>query len=179
VWSWTFPSELRIVAAQALERIDPDWAKDFLPKSGLGVAELALQPLDIENSASVIRQRRYPRLKLERSVSAETINLKENYEFEIPEMNLGGGVALGDPRLHPGTVVSLKLNAGQKALRAQAIVRDANTQARAFEVVDMDLEDRAKLRRLLIQIGNVLKSTSPQNRGRNRSRTLLTTPTPQ
>jgi hypothetical protein len=179
VWSWTFPSELRIVAAQALERIDPDWAKNFLPKSGLGVAELALQPLDIDNSASVIRQRRYPRLKLERAVSAETINLKENYEFEIPEMNLGGGVALGDPRLHPGTVVSLKMNAGQKPLRAQAIVRDANTQARAFEVVDMDLDDRAKLRRLLIQIGNVLKSTSPQNRGRNRSRTLLTTPTHQ
>ena len=110
-------------------------------------------------------------------MAAETLNLRENYEFQIPEMNLGGGVALGDPRLHPGTVVSLRLNSGQKPLRAQAIVRDANTQARAFEVVDMDLDDRAKLRRLLIQIGNILKSTSPQNRGRNRSRTLISTPT--
>ncbi|MGB9402355.1 MAG: hypothetical protein WCA98_02365 [Candidatus Acidiferrales bacterium] len=176
VWSWTFPSELRIVAAQALEKIDPEWAKDFLPKSGLGVAELALQPLDIETNSNVIRQRRYPRLRLERPMNAVTMNLKENCTIEIPEMNLGGGVALSDQRLHPGTVVALRLNPNQKSLRAQAIVRDANTQARAFEVVDMDLEDRAKLRRLLVHIGSILKATSPDNRNRNRTRTLLSTP---
>jgi len=174
VWRWTFPSELRIVAAQALEKIDPDWAKHFLPKSGISVAELAIQPLDIESGTNVMRQRRYARMRLDRPLSAETMNLKENCEIEIPEMNLGGGVAVSEQGLHPGTVVALRMNADSKPVRAQAIVRDANLQARAFEVIDMDLEERARLRKLLVQIGNILKAASPESRGRNRSRTILT-----
>jgi hypothetical protein len=174
VWRWTFPSELRIVAAQALEKIDPDWAKHFLPKSGLSVAELAIQPLDIETNSTVMRQRRYARLHLERPMSGETMNLKENCEIEIPEMNLGGGVAVSDQALHPGTIVSLRMSADSKPVRAQAIVRDANMHARAFEVIDIDLEERARLRKLLVQIGSVLKAASSDNRGRNRGRTILT-----
>jgi hypothetical protein len=173
VWRWTFPSELRIVAAQALEKIDPDWAKHFLPKSGLSVAELAIQPLDIEMNSTVMRQRRYARLRLERPMSGETMNLKENCEIEIPEMNLGGGVAVSDQALHPGTIVSLRMSADSKPVRAQAIVRDANMHARAFEVIDIDLEERARLRKLLVQIGSVLKAASSDNRGRNRGRTIL------
>lgn len=175
VWRWTFPSELRIVAAQALEKIDPDWAKHFLPKSGLSVAELAIQPLDIDVNSNVMRQRRYARLRLERPLTAETMNLKENCGIEIPEMNLGGGVAVSDQALHPGTVVTLRMSADSKPVRAQAIVRDANMHARAFEVIDIDLEERARLRKLLVQIGSVLKAASSDNRGRNRGRTILTT----
>ncbi|HUJ82936.1 MAG TPA: hypothetical protein VLW83_13700, partial [Candidatus Acidoferrales bacterium] len=175
VWRWQFPAELRIVAAQALEKIDPDWAKDYLPKSGLSVAELAIQPLDIDANSNCIRQRRYPRMKLDHSLAGETMNLKENCEIQIPEMNLGGGVTLSEQSLHPGTIVALRLNpANQKPVKAQAIVRDANTQARAFEVVDMDLEDRAKLRRLLVQIGKILTAASPERRSRKRGRTIVT-----
>lgn len=175
VWRWQFPAELRIVAAQALEKIDPDWAKDYLPKSGLSVAELAIQPLDVDAGSNCIRQRRYPRMRLDHSLSGETMNLKENCEIQIPEMNLGGGVTLSEQSLHPGTIVALRLNpANQKPVKAQAIVRDANTQARAFEVVDMDLEDRAKLRRLLVQIGKILTAASPEKRSRKRGRTIVT-----
>jgi hypothetical protein len=174
VWRWSFPSELRIVAAQALEKIDPEWAQHFIPKSGLNAAELAIRPLDIEAASHATRQRRYARLRLDRPVSAETVNLKENCSVEISEMNLGGGIAISDQRLHPGTVVSLKMDTNSKPVRAQAIVRDANMQARAFEVIDMDLEERARLRKLLIQIGNILKAASPENRTRNRGRTILT-----
>jgi hypothetical protein len=173
VWRWTFPSELRIVAAQALEKIDPEWAKNFLPKSGLNPAELAIQPLDSEVSSLVTRQRRYHRMRLDHALSAETTNLKENLDIEIPELNLGGGVAISDQRLHPGTVVGIRMEAQSKTVRAQAIVRDANMQARAFEVIDMDLEERARLRKLLVQIGSVLKATSPENRSRTRPRTIL------
>jgi hypothetical protein len=174
VWRWTFPTELRIVAAQALEKIDPDWAKNFLPKSGLSVAELAIQPLDIDANSSCIRQRRYPRMKLDHVLTGETMNLKDNCDVQIPEMNLGGGVSLSEQNLHPGTIVALRLNpANQKPVKAQAIVRDANTQARAFEVVDMDLEDRAKLRRLLVQIGKILTAASPEKRSRKRGRTIV------
>jgi hypothetical protein len=174
VWRWTFPSELRVVAAQALEKINPDWARNFMPKSGLNPAEMAIQPLDAEASTLVTRQRRYQRMRLDHALSAETTNLKENCDIQIPELNLGGGVAISDQRLHPGTVVGIKMETQSKTVRAQAIVRDANMQARAFEVIDMDLEERARLRRLLAQIGSVLKAASPDSRSRSRGRTILT-----
>ncbi|HUC42135.1 MAG TPA: hypothetical protein VL913_00175 [Candidatus Micrarchaeaceae archaeon] len=175
VFSWSHPSELRVVAAQAMEKIDPDWAKDFIPRSGLSVAELALEILDPDPNSSAIRQRRYPRLKLERPVPAMTTTLKENCRLEIPEMTLGGGVAVCETSLHPGTVLGMRLNPSTKSVKAQAIVRDANTQARAFEVVEMDLEERAKLRKLLVQLGNLLKQTTPQERSRRGTRTILST----
>ncbi|MGD0956475.1 MAG: hypothetical protein ABR953_06535 [Candidatus Acidiferrales bacterium] len=173
-WRWAHPSELRLVAAQALEKIDADWARHFIPRSGLNIAEFSIEILDSDPTSSAIRQRRYPRLRLERPVSATTTNLRENCRIEIPEMALGGGVAVCEQSLHPGSVVDLRLNAGQKPVRAQTIVRDANTQARAFEVVDMDLEERAKLRKLLVQLGNAQKETTSQERSRRGTRTLLT-----
>ena len=176
-WRWANPSELRLVAAQAMEKIDPEWVRSFVPKSGLSIAELSIEALDADPNSSAIRQRRYPRLRLEHPVPATTTNLKENCNLQIPEMTLGGGVAICEQSLHPGSVVSLKMNAASKPVKAQTIVRDANTQARAFEVVDMDLEERAKLRKLLVQLGNAQKQSSPQERSRRGTRTILSNPT--
>jgi len=173
MFRWAHPSELRLVAAQAMERIDPEWVRSFVPRSGLNTAEFSIQPLDPDPSSSAIRQRRYPRLRLERPVPGTTTTLKENYNVEIPEMTLGGGVALCEQSLHPGSVVGLRLNTSQKPIKAQAIVRDANAQARAFEVVDISLEERAKLRKLLVQLGNALKKSTPQERSRRTTRTIL------
>jgi hypothetical protein len=172
---WANPAELRIVAAQAMEKIDPDWVRNFLPQSGLSAAELSIEPLDADPSSSATRQRRYPRLRLERPVSGATMNLKENCRVEVPEMALGGGIAISEQNLHPGSVVEIKLNAGQKQVRAQTIIRDANTQARAFEVIDMDLDERGKLRKLLVQMGNALKESKPQDRNRRGPRTIFNT----
>lgn len=111
-------------------------------------------------------------------MEATTTNLKENCNLQIPEMTLGGGVAVCEQSLHPGSVVNIKMNAAtSKPVKAQTIVRDANTQARAFEVVDMDLEERAKLRKLLVQLGNAQKQSSPQERSRRGTRTILSNPT--
>jgi hypothetical protein len=173
-WRWANPSELRVVAAQALEKIDAEWAKDFVPKSGLSVADLAIEVLDSDPSSSAIRQRRYPRLRLDHAVAAMTTNLKENYQLEIPEMALSGGVALCEQSLHPGSIVEIRINATGKPVRAQTIVRDANTQARAFEVVDMDLEERSKLRKLLVQLGTATKQSTSQERSRRGTRTIPT-----
>ena len=170
---WSNPSELRVVAAQAMERIDPEWVRHFVPRSGLNVAEFTIEPLDRDAESSAIRQRRYPRLRLERPVAAMTTNLKENCRVEIPELTLGGGVAVSEQSLHPGSVVDLKLTTGGKSVKAQAIVRDANTQARAFEVIEMDLEERAKLRRLLVQIGNTQKQSSPKERTHGATRVII------
>jgi hypothetical protein len=171
---WASPSELRLVASQAMEKIDPEWVRDFVPRSGLSIAEFSLEPLDLDPESSAIRQRRYPRLRLERPVSATTTNLKENCHLDIPELTLGGGVAVCEQSLHPGSLVNLKLNTTTKTVKVLAIVRDANTQARAFEVVDMELEERSKLRKLLVSLGNVMKQTSPKARARRGARTFIT-----
>ena len=171
-WRWAHHTEMRIVAAQALEKLDPEWIHGFMPGSGLSASELSIEPLDADPSSSATRQRRYPRLRLEKPVSGATVNLKENCRIEIPEMALSGGIAISEQSLHPGSVVDLKLTAGQKQVRAQTIIRDANTQARAFEVVEMDLEERGKLRKLLVQLGNAPKESKPQDRNRRGPRTI-------
>ena len=173
---WANPSELRVVAAQAMEKIDPEWVRSFIPKSGLSVAEFSIEPLDADPESSAIRQRRYPRLRLEHPVNATTTSLKDNCQMEIPEMTLGGGIAICEQSLHPGSIVGVKLNTSAKSVKAQMIVRDANTQARAFEVVDMELEERAKLRKLLVQLGNAQKQSTPKERNRRSPRTILSTP---
>ena len=174
VFGWASQSELRLVATQAMEKIDPDWVKSFVPRSGLSVAEFSIEALDADPTSAAIRQRRYARLRLEQSVPATTTNLKENCRMEIPEMTLGGGIARCEQSLHPGTILSLRMNPSQKPVKAQTIVRDANTQVRAFEVVDMDLEERAKLRRLLVQLGNLQKQSTPGERSRRGTRTIST-----
>jgi hypothetical protein len=173
---WANQSELRLVAAQAMEKIDPEWVRSFMPRSGLSLAEFSIEPLDADPESSAIRQRRYPRLRLEHSLPATTTNLKENCRMEIPEMTLGGGIAVCEQSLHPGSIVGLRLNPAQKPVKAQTIVRDANTQTRAFEVVDIDLEERAKLRKLLVQLGNVQKQTTPKERSKRTTRTFLSSP---
>jgi hypothetical protein len=173
---WASPSELRLVASQAMEKIDPEWVRSFVPRSGLSVAEFSIEPLDVDPNSSAIRQRRYPRLRLERPVPATTTNLKENCHMDIPELTLGGGVAICEQSLHPGSVVNMKLVTSQKTVKVQTIVRDANTQARAFEVVDMELEERSKLRKLLVQLGNAQKQTSPKERARRGTRMIFSQP---
>lgn len=173
-WGWANPSELRLVAAQAMEKFDPEWVRKFAPRSGLSVSEWSIEPLDTDPNSSAIRQRRYPRLRLEHPVAATTTNLRENYRIEIPELTLGGGVAICEQNLHPGSLVELRLQGGHKPVKAQTIVRDTNTQARAFEVVDIALDERAKLRKLLVQLGNAQKNTTAQERTRRNTRTIFT-----
>jgi hypothetical protein len=173
-WRWAHPSELRVVAAQALEKIDAEWVRSFIPRSGLSIADFSIELLDRDPNSSAIRQRRYPRLHLEHPVDATTTNLRENCRVDIAEMGLGGGVVLCEQSLHPGSLVDLRLNTSQKTVKAQTIVRDANTQARAFEVVDMDLEERSKLRKLLVQLGSAQKQSTSQERTRKGTRTIPT-----
>jgi len=173
-WRWIHPAELRVAAVQALQKMDPEWARRFIPKSGLSAAELSLDPLDNDPHSTAIRQRRYARLRLRRPLKAVTTNLKENCQVEIPEMTLGGGIALSAHSLHPGSIVELLLNPEQKtAVTLQAIIRDAHAQARVFEIAEMDLEERAKLRKLLTLFGSAEKQATPQKRSRRKTRAFL------
>jgi hypothetical protein len=173
VWRWVYPSELRISAAQALTRIDPAVAMEKMAASGIDRKDLALEPTDPEPNASVIRQRRYARLKLSRNLIATTTNLRENFRLSIPELNLGGGIGAGERHLAPGSLLHLKLSQGVRNIRAQAVVRGARPQAMAFEFVEMELEERSRLRRLLLELGGLPMVAQVTNRTRRRGRVAM------
>jgi hypothetical protein len=173
LWRWTYPSELRIAAAQALILINPPLGTQKVTSCGIDHKDLALGPTDPEPNASVIRQRRYARLKLSRNVIITTTNLRENFKLSIPELNLGGGIGSGQRNLTPGSIVNLKISSGVRNIKAQAIIRGARPQAMAFEFVEMDLEERSRLRKLLLELGSLPPSAAPINRSRRRGRIAL------
>jgi hypothetical protein len=71
--------------------------------------------------------------------------------MEIRTVSLAGGVATIDRHLPPGTPVQLKMQRGLRNLQATALLRDYRGQGMSFEIVDMSLEERGKLRRLLAE----------------------------
>jgi hypothetical protein len=149
MFGWVHAQELRIAALQALEQLDPEWAREFLPKSGLEKEDLALAPLEVVPNCKFVRQRRHTRVRLHKPVTAFSMNLKENCRMEIKTASLAGGVATIDRHLAPGTQVQLKLQLGLRNLQATALLRDYRAQDMAFEIIDMNLEERGKYRRLL------------------------------
>ena len=149
IFGWTEPQELRIAAMQALEKLDPAWALAFLPKSGLDKADLTLAPLEVAANCKFVRQRRHTRVRLNKPVTAVSTNLKEACRLEIKTASLTGGVATISRHLVPGTQVQLKLQLGLRNLQATALMRDYRAQDMAFEIVDMNLDERSRLRRLL------------------------------
>jgi hypothetical protein len=90
-------------------------------------------------------------VRLPKTLSAATTNLKEICRFEIKTVSLTGGVATLDRHLQPGTQVQLKLGSGLKGVSATVLMRDYRAQDMAFEIVDMGLDDRGRLRRLLAE----------------------------
>jgi hypothetical protein len=151
LFGWQYPQELRIAALQALEKLDPNWAKEFLPKSGLEADDMALAPLDVPQRSKFVRQRRHPRVRLQKSLAAVSTNLKQNCRLEIKTASLTGGVAATNMHLAPGTQVQLKMQVGLRNLQATALMRDYRAQDMSFEIVDMSLEERGRFRKILME----------------------------
>jgi hypothetical protein len=149
---WVHPEELRIVAAQALERIDPNWTLSFLPRSGLSPNDLALAPLDTSSRPTHIRQRRYQRVRLAAGLPATCQAENESSRLEILALGLGGGMAQTDRHLQPATPATLKLQAGRRSFKAGVVMRDSRAQLVAFEIIAIDFAERLKLRRLLTSL---------------------------
>ena len=149
VFGWAHPQELRVSALQALEKLDPAWAREFVARSGLSKADLTLAPLEMLINSKFVRQRRHTRVRLQKPVVAFSVNLKQNCRMEIRTVSLAGGVATIDRHLPPGTPVQLKMQIGLRHLQATALLRDYRGQGISFEIVDMNLDERGKLRRLL------------------------------
>ena len=80
--------------------------------------------------------------------------------MEIKTASLTGGVATLSRHLVPGTQVQLKLQVGMRSLLATALMRDSRAQDMAFEIVDMNLDERSKYRRMLA--GNLTNTSNQQ-----------------
>jgi len=173
VWRWAYHTELRIAAAQALQKVEPALAIEKIMASGLDRKELVLEPTDPEPNVAVTRQRRYARLKLTKHVPAITTNLRENLRLTVAELNMGGGLGAADRHLAPGSLLTLKFSHGVRSIRAQAIVRGARPQAMAFEFVDMELDERSRLRKLLLELGGLPQPSNVVNRTKRPGRIAI------
>jgi hypothetical protein len=151
IFGWQHPQELRIAALQALAVLDPGWAQAYVPKSGIEEDELKLSPLGVPQNPKFVRNRRHTRVKLQKAVPAVSTNLKENCRLEIKTASLSGGVATTNMHLAPGTQVQLRMQMGLRNVQATALMRDYRAQDMAFEIVDMSLEERSKLRKILVE----------------------------
>ena len=151
---WEYPEEIRTAAAQALSKFDLAWARQFLPKSGLDANILALAPLDPKPNRDYVRQRRYKRVKLARNVPATISTANANYSSAISVLSLDGGLLYGDVKLPVGAEATLKIPAGLRSISMQAVVRFVRNQKAGFEMVGMAIDDRVKLRRLIVSLGS-------------------------
>ncbi len=164
-FGWVYPDEIRMAAAQALVKLDPEWMQSFLPQSGLDEKVLQLAPLDPIPERDFVRHRRYRRVRLPRNVPAVVTSAKGKYSSAISVLSLDGGLLSGELQLPVGTEATLKIPAGLRSISMQAVVRFVRSHQAGFEMVGMNLEDRAKLRRLLVSLGgnDGIAPTPPPN----------------
>lgn len=160
-FGWVYPDEIRVAAAQALMKIDPEWMEEFLPQSGLDKGTLSLVPLDPIPERDFVRHRRYRRIRLPRQVPAVISSARGKYSSAISVLSLDGGLLSGDIQLPVGTEATLKIPAGLRSISMQAVVRFVRSQQAGFETVGMGIEDRAKLRRLLVSLTSSSLGSSP------------------
>lgn len=150
VWRWREPREIRIAAAQALRKIDPEWAQKSLRRSGLSAAELAVVPSEPEPATPWVRQRRYLRVSLASKLPTLARTVRGQWSLATQVLSLGGGLGVSGESPEAGTEVDMELHFGLRSLRATALVRDPRPPFVGFEIVRMELDERSKLRRLLV-----------------------------
>jgi hypothetical protein len=160
-FGWVHHRELRIAAAQSLSKTDPRYSAQILSDSGIEPAELAIAPLDTAPACPWVRQRRYERMVLSRTISATIGSSWGKSKILIRELSLGGGMGTKEDNLRIGSEADLEISLGMRSkIRAHVLLRRARVNEVGFEIVNTDLESRYKLRRLLVEALN----HAPQNK---------------
>jgi PilZ domain len=160
LWGRSQHRELRIAAAQALAKIDPRYGAQVVAESGLEPAELAIAPLDPAPACPWVRQRRYERIVLPRTLSASLSSSWGKSNVVMREMSLGGGMGTRNDNLRVGSEANVDISVGVKKIRGQVLLRRARVNEIGFEFVSMDLDSRYRLRRVLAEALN----KTPENR---------------
>jgi len=143
--------ELRIAAIQALSKIDPRYGTQALAESGLEAGELAIAPLDSGPGCPWVRQRRYERIILPRTLSATLSSSWGKSNIVMREMSLGGGMGTRNDNLRVGSEAHVEISLGVKKIRGEVLLRRARVNEIGFEFVSMDLDSRYRLRRVLVE----------------------------
>ena len=151
-WRWAYPSEMRLAAAQALEKLEPEHARNLLAGSGLDRHMLSLAPLDARRDRDFVRYRRYPRIKMTQPVPAVIQSKRGTYQPAVEILSLEGGLLSGDFQLSVGTPANLQISSGKRPIHLDVLVRFAQPNQAGVEMVGMDLEDRSRLRTLLVSM---------------------------
>jgi hypothetical protein len=162
MWKWAHHREIRIAAAQALAKIDPRYGSQILSDSGLEPGELAIAALDSAPACPWVRQRRYERIVLSKTLSATISSSWGKSSILIREMSLGGGMGTKEDNLRIGSEANLDISMGVRHVRAQVLLRRARVNEVGFEIVNTDLESRYRLRRILVDAVD----RAPEGRGR-------------
>jgi hypothetical protein len=161
-FGWVYHRELRIAAAQALAKTDPRYSSQVMSDSGLEPAEMAIAPLDLAPACPWVRQRRYERLVLAKTVTGTIGSSWGKSRILIRELSLGGGMGTKEDNLRIGSEADLEISVGMRSkIRAHVLLRRARVNEVGFEIVSTDLESRYKLRRQLVEALNA----APQTRG--------------
>ena len=143
--------ELRIAAIQALAKIDPRYGTQALAESGLETSDLTIAPLEPGPGCPWVRQRRYERIVLPRSLSATLSSSWGKSNIVMREMSLGGGMGTRNDNLRVGSEAHVEISLGVKKIRGEVLLRRARVNEIGFEFVSMDLDSRYRLRRILVE----------------------------
>src|SRR5258708_1396414 len=145
--------------------MDAAWVSVFRHKRGINMKGFTVARRKIPVADKFFRNSGHHRVRLRKTVRAVCTNLKESGSMEIKTASLTGGVATLSRHLTPGTQVQLRLQIGMRNLQATALMRDSRAQDMAFEIVDMNLDERSKYRRMLA--GNLSNSSNNQGPAEN------------
>lgn len=151
-WRWAYPQEMRLAAAQALVKLDSERAPALLAGSGLDSRLFRLAPLDAKRDHDFVRYRRYQRIRMARPMPAVIESERGKYQPAVEVLSLEGGLLSGSVRLAVGTTASLRLSSGMRPIRLEVLVRFAKSNQTGVEMVGMALEDRSRLRGLLVSM---------------------------
>jgi hypothetical protein len=131
-------------------KIDPRYGSQVMAESGLEPGELAIAPLDSAPACPWVRQRRYERIVLRRTLQATISSSWGKSSILIRELSLVGGMGTKEDNLRVGSEANIDIAAGVRRIRGQVLLRRARVNEVGFEIVNTDLESRYRLRRILI-----------------------------
>ena len=151
MWKWVHHREMRIAAAQALAKADPRYSNQVLADNDLDPSEIAISPLDSSPACAWVRQRRYERFVLHKSLPGSLSCSWGKSNILIRELSLGGGMGTKEDNLRIGSEANLEISIGMRKLRAHVLLRRARVNEIGFEIVNTDLESRYRLRRALVE----------------------------
>lgn len=160
-WRWAYPHEMRLAAAQALIKLDQERAETLLANSGLDGYVRKLAPLDAKRDRDFVRYRRYERIRMTRPTPALIQSHRGKYQPAVQVLSLEGGLLSGNIQLSVGTPASLRISTGMRPIRLEVLVRFARSNQAGVEVVGMELEDRSRLRDLLLSMSGPRVPSQP------------------